>query len=273
MGVTRVKNTSQNLILGEAASRFLADLSPEEEEMSQQEVYRFVHWYGWERPLAGLTAPEVANYADRLSLSDTNYTKKLELIRAFMVYAKREGWSKSNLAAHLKPKKRQNKFQSLVRQDLPQTISLTQQGYVELGAELATLKRRRLQAIDEMRRAAADKDFSENAPLDAAREQYGHLEGRIRELEEALKSATVIDEKQKVILKVGIGDSVALRDLVSGEELRYVIVNPREVDPTRGKISSASPIGKAIIGRGQGEVVEVEAPAGRLHYQIERVEH
>jgi transcription elongation factor GreA len=124
-----------------------------------------------------------------------------------------------------------------------------------------------------MRRAAADKDFSENAPLDAAREQYGHLEGRIRELEEALKSATVIDEKQKVILKVGIGDSVALRDLVSGEELRYVIVNPREVDPTRGKISSASPIGKAIIGRGQGEVVEVEAPAGRLHYQIERVEH
>jgi len=273
MGVTRVKNTSQNLILGEAASRFLASLLPEEEEISQQEVYRFVQWYGWERPLAGLTAPEVANYAERLSLSDTNYAKKLELIRAFLVYAKREGWNKSNLAAHLKPKKRRNKFQSLGKQGLPQTISLTQEGYVELGAELATLKRRRIQAIDEMRRAAADKDFTENAPLDAAREQCGYLEGRIRELEEAMKSATVIDEKQKVILKVGIGDNVALRDLVSGEELRYMIVSPREVDPSRGKISSVSPIGRAIIGRGQGEVVEVEAPAGTLHYQINKVEH
>ena len=268
-----MKNTSQNLILGEAASHFLASLSPEEEEMSQQEVYRFVHWYGRERPLAGLTAPEVANYAERLSLSDTNYAKKLELIRAFLVYAKKEGWSKNNLAAHLKPKKRKNKFQSLGKQGLPQTISLTQQGYVELETELATLKHRRLQAIDEMRKAAADKDFTENAPLDAAREQYGYLEGRIRELEEALKSATLIDENQKVILKVGIGDSVALRDLVSGEELRYMIVSPREVDPSRGKISSASPIGRAIIGRGRGEVVEVEAPAGTLRYQIDGVEH
>ena len=268
-----MENTSQNLILGEAASHFLASLSPGE-EASQQEVYRFVHWYGWERPLAGLTAPEVANYAERLSLSDTNYTKKLELIRTFLVYARKEGWSKTNLAAHLKPRKKQNKFQPSVKQNLPQTISLTQQGYVELEAELATLKQKRLQAIDEMRRAAADKDFSENAPLDAAREKCGHLEGRIMELEEALKSATIINgEKQNVILKVSIGDNVVLHDVVSGEELRYMLVNPREVDPTRGKISTASPIGKAIIGQGQGEVIEVEAPAGRLHYQIDRVEH
>jgi transcription elongation factor GreA len=268
-----VENTSQNLILGEAASNFLASLSPEE-KVSQQEVYRFVHWYGWERPLAGLTVPEVANYAERLSLSDTNYTKKLELIRTFLAYAKKEGWSKTNLAAHLKPRKKQNKFQPSVKQNLPQTISLTQQGYAELQAELATLKIKRSQAIDEMRRAAADKDFSENAPLDAAREKCGHLEGRIMELEEALKSATVInDEKQNVILKVSIGDSVVLHDMVSGEKLCYMLVNPREVDPTRGKISTASPIGKAIIGQGQGEVVEVEAPAGRLQYQIDRVEH
>ena len=94
------------------------------------------------------------------------------------------------------------------------------------------------------------------------------------ELEEALKSATIINgEKQNVILKVSIGDNVVLHDVVSGEELRYMLVNPREVDPARGKISTASPIGKAIIGQGQGEVVEVEAPAGRLHYQIDRVEH
>ena len=62
-----------------------------------------------------------------------------------------------------------------------------------------------------------------------------------------------------------------LRDLASGEELHYIMVNSKEVDPTRGKISSASPIGKAVIGRGQGEVIEVIVPAGKLRYQIEQI--
>lgn len=262
----------QSPSLVEAAGRFLASLSAKEREASQQEVYKFVRWYGWERPFAGLTAPEVANYAERLSLSDTDYIKKLELIRAFLVYVKKEGWSKTNLAVHLKTKKGKTKLLSLTRQDLSQAISLTQQGYAELEAELAVLKSKRPQAIDEMRRAAADKDFRENAPLEAAREQRGHLEGRIRELEEALKSATIIGEKQRVTLKASIGASVVLSDLASGEELRYMIVNPREVDPTKGKISSVSPIGRAIIGRVQGEVVEVTAPAGKLRYQIKQIE-
>jgi len=263
----------QNLSLSEAATHFLASLSPEERGASQQEVYRFVRWYGWERPLVGLTAPEVANYAERLSLSDTNYMKKLELIRAFLIYAKKEGWSKTNLATQLKARKGKTVLRSSSRRGSPQTISLTQQGYAELKAELDTLKSKRLQAIDEMRRAAADKDFRENAPLEAAREQRGQLEGRIEELEETLKSAIVIGRKQADILKVGVGDSVTLCDLASGEEVHYTIVSPREVDPTQGKISSASPIGRALVGRGREEVVEVEVPAGKLRYQVIQIGH
>ncbi len=266
-----MNGTSQTLSLGEAARRFLTGLPVKERGISQQEVYRFVRWYGWEQPLAGLTAPEVANYAERLSLSDTDYIKKLELIRAFLVYAKKEGWTKTNLAIHLKTRKGKAGSQSTARQGLPESISLTQQGYAELEAELVVLKSKRPQVIDEMRKAAADKDFRENAPLDAAREERGHLEGRIKELEEALKSATIIDVKQAVTLKVSIGDSIILHDLASGEELHYMIVSPKEVDPTKGKISNVSPIGKAIIGRGQGEVVEVTAPAGKLCYQIKQV--
>jgi len=155
---------------------------------------------------------------------------------------------------------------------LTETVSLTQEKYTELQTELAALKTKRSQVIDEMRRAAADKDFRENAPLDAAREQRRQLEGRIRELEETLKSATIIGAKQEAKLRVSIGDSVLLRDLVSGEELRYKIVSPREVDPTRGEISTASPMGKAIIGRHQGDTVEVATPAGKLRYQIKQVE-
>ena len=262
---------NQNPSLGEATTRFLASLPPGEKGMSQQEVYRFVRWYGWERALAKLTAPEVASYAEHLSLSDTDYIKKLELIQAFLMYAKKEGWIKSNLATHLKAKKGKARLQSSFKRSSLETISLTQQGYAALEAELAALKSRRSEAIDEVRRAAADKDFRENAPLEAAREQRSHLEGQIKELEEALKSAVVIDEKQKVALKVNVGDSIILRDLASGDEFHYIMVNSKEVDPTRGKISSASPIGKAIIGRGQGEIIEVTAPAGKLRYQIEQI--
>ena len=262
----------QDLSLGEAASRFLVNLSPEERKASQQEIYKFVRWYGWERHLAGLTAPEVANYADRLSLSDIDYAKKLEQIRAFLTYAKKEGWSQSNLATHLKVRKAKTKSAPLTGQGVRQTMSLTQQGYAELQAELAELKSKRSQAIDEVRRAAADKDFRENAPLEAAREQHGQLEGRIRELEEAVKLASVIDEKKKVTLKVSIGDSILLQDLDFGEELHYTIVSPREVDPTKGMISSASPVGKAIVGRDQGEVIEVITPDGKLRYQIKLIE-
>jgi len=267
-----VDSGSQSLSLGEAASHFLVSLLPEAREVSQQEVYRFARWYGWERPFAELTAPDIANYAERLSLSDADYTKKLELIRAFLVYAKKEGWSKSNLAIHLRPKKVKPSSQISPGRGLPEAISLTKQGYTELEVELAALKDKRPQAIDEMRKAAADKDFRENAPLGAAREQRGQLEGRIKELEETLKLATVIDEKQGVTSTVSVGDSIILRDLASGEELRYMLVSPKEVDPTRGKISSVSPIGKAVIGRGQGEVVEVTAPAGKLRYQIKQIE-
>jgi len=265
-------NSGQNPSLGEAASRFLAGLAAEEREASQQEIYRFIRWYGRERPFAGLTAPEVANYAEQLSSSDTDYIGKLELIRAFMVYARKERWISGNLATHLKAKKGKPKLRSSSKRGLPQTISLTQQGYAELEVELDALKSRRLQAIDEVRRARADKDFRENAPLDAAREEKGHLEGRIRKLEETLKSATIIDEKQKAGLKVSVGDSVILIDPSSGEELRYTVVSPREVDPVRGRISSHSPIGKAIIGCAQGATVEITAPLGKLCYQVKQIE-
>ena len=267
-----MNSASQNPTLGEAASSFLASLPAEEGEKSQQAVYGFVRWYGWRRSPAGLTAHEVANYAEQLSLSQANYLKNVEQIRAFLVYAKKQGWSKTNLAAHLKTRKAKAKSPSPARRDLPPTTPLTQQGYAKLEAELADLKSRRFQAIDEIRKAAADKDFRENAPLEAAREERGHLEGRIKELEEALKSATIIDETQKVGLKVSMGNSIVLSDAVSGEELRYTIVSPREVDPTKGKISINSPIGRAIIGRAQGEIVEITAPLGKLRYQIKQIE-
>ncbi|MFC2020311.1 GreA/GreB family elongation factor [Chloroflexota bacterium] len=263
----------QNPSLGKAASYYLAELPLGESGVSQQEVYKFIRWFGRERSFTELTAAEIDNYAEQVSRSDTDYARKFELIKTFLVYAKKKGWSKTNLATHLKTRKGKTKQDPSSGKVVLETISLTQQGYDELETELAALRNERYNAIDEIRTAAADKDFRENAPLAAARERRGHLEGRIIELEGILRAAVVIDEKKKDNLRVSIGDFVILSDLASDKELRYMLVSPREIDVAKGKISSASPMGQAIIGKEQGETVEIEAPVGKLRYQIQRIEH
>lgn len=263
-----MKNPDKTYTLSQAVVNYLASLPSEQGEQNQQELHRFVRWYGVKQPVSSLTADQIANYADQQSSTSTDYIQKLKFVRAFLQYARKEGWIKSNLATHLKAKKGKHAQPARFRGTQPSAISLTRAGYEEIQAELTTLKERRLDVIKEMRLAAADKDFRENAPLQVAREERGKVEGRIIELEETLKSATVIDEQRKNSFRASIGDTVTLKDLDSEDELQYTLVSSREVDPLHGKVSNSSPVGKAIIGRSQGEIVEITVPAGRLRYQI-----
>jgi len=266
-------NDSQDMNLAESARLFLASLPSEDAKASQQEIHRFVRWYGGQRPLSGLTAHEVGNYAERLPLSDADYTKKLDQVRAFLRYAGKAGWTRANLSTHLKVKKGKEKTPVSVRPGkASSTTSLTQQGYDGIKAELAAIEEKLAQAIEEVRRAAADKDVRENAPLEAAREQHGQLMGRKKELEEVIKSAVILDETARTTITVSIGSSVLIQDLDSGEELRYKIVSPREVNPARGNISNVSPVGKAVIGQREGGTVEVVTPSGKIRYRIKHIE-
>jgi transcription elongation factor GreA len=267
-----VSNRDKIPSLGEAAARFLATLSPQKREASQPEVYKFARWYGWESSFAGMVPPGVAGYADHLSVSDTDYNEKLAMVRAFLAYGKKAGWSTTNLGTHIKTKKAKTGSMSTGKAAQREVISLTQQRYDEIRAELETLKERSQVLVKEIQRAAADKDFRENAPLAAAREERGMVEGRIKELQETLKSTVILEEKKKPTQKTGVGDTIVLTDLSSGKECRYMIVDPREVDASRGKISIASPMGKALLGRRGGDTVEINAPAGKLRYQIKQIE-
>jgi transcription elongation factor GreA len=258
--------------LGEGVASFLATLSATDREASQPEVYKFARWYGREIQFSRLEAPKVESYAEQLSFSDTDYARKLELVRAFLSHAKKAGWTRTNMAVHLKTRKGKTSVVAAAGRGLPEAVSLTREKYDQISAEIEALKERSRELVVEMQRAAADKDFRENAPLQAAKEERGHVEGRIKELEETLKNATIIEEKKQPAVKTIVGDSIVLEDLASGEELRYKLVDSREVDPSRGKISTASPLGKALLGRKGGETVEINVPAGRLRYRIKRVE-
>lgn len=257
--------------MAQAATQFLAGLSPPEREQSQQELNKFVRWYGMERPVREVAAHEVANYAERMEGSSANAMKRLEPVRAFLSYAKKEGLTQTNLAVHLRVKKSPPKRGLFGKERRKEAVALTPQGYQKLKEELLALQGQRPKIADQIRRAAADKDFRENAPLDAAKDYQGKVEARIRELEDILKSG-VLAAKEVDTAKVSRGCTVVLQDLSSGEELRYTLVNPNEASPTRGKISVASPTAKALLGRRRGEVVAVAAPVGTLRYRIEKIE-
>jgi transcription elongation factor GreA len=262
-----------DISLGEAATQFLLTLSSDERLKAQQEVYKFVRWYGEKRPLVGLTIPEVANYTEQITSSTTEVTEKLGIIKNFLTYTHKQGMTKKNLAVHLKGKKTPPKTTSSVKRRSHRKVMLTSQGYTELQAELSNLIKERPRIAEEIKKAASDKDFRENAPLEAAREHLGHLEARIKQLESTLKMAGLVDEQQAGGREISFGDTAVLRDIASGAQVRYTLVDTSEANALEGKISVASPMGQALLGCTEGQNVEVRAPAGIMHYRIEKIHH
>jgi transcription elongation factor GreA len=259
----------ESLKVKDAAVNYLSVLDAAERETRQPELFKFAQYFN-ERVLAELRASEIEGYAERLSTSDSDYVKKFDIIKAFLTTARDRKWTKLNLAVHLKSKK--TKSRKNTNNIQPEVVPVTKEGYIKLKEELEALKLKRPQIIDEITKAAADKDFRENAPLEAAREQHGLIEGRIREIEATLKAACIVDNKGEPSLKVQMGDCIVLIECGSGEEMPFKIVGPRETDPSRGKISGVSPVGKAVCGRFEGETVEVIVPAGKMKYQIKKIE-
>ena len=150
-------------------------------------------------------------------------------------------------------------------------IYLTQEGYEKLVSELEhlkTVKRRLLsKAVGEAR---AHGDISENAEYDAAKDAQGHNEKEISELEEKLSRARILD-KDIPGDQVLIGAKVKLIDMDTEEEMEYALVSELEADYNQNKISVTSPVGEALLGHKENEIVEIKVPAGLLKYKIIKI--
>jgi transcription elongation factor GreA len=258
--------------LVEAAHRYLATLADEERIASQAEVERFVRWCGADRTCDQLRGHEVANYAETLTGSVTDASRRAEAVRKFLAFAKKAGYASTNLGSHLRLRKT-SATRPVGRGPALKEVQLSEEQKTVLTAELESLKAQRPKIASDLQRAMADKDFRENAPLDAVREQKAYIEGRIRKLETTLEQAVAV---QKGAAPSGhvveIGTTVLLRNLKSGAETTYTLVRPGEVNAAQGRISFQSPVGQALLQRRAGEEVEVAAPSGTLRFRIERVE-
>jgi transcription elongation factor GreA len=195
----------------------------------------------------------------------------VEMLRAFLSFAKKEGFTGASLASHLRLRKGPPSAKG-GRARAPAASRLTPEGHAALLAEMEALKEQRPRIAEDLRRAMMDKDFRENAPLEATRERQAHVESRIRELETLLKHAEVLQEGASPRARAHLGSTLVLRNLTSGAEARYTLVSPSEVKPAEGKISIASPVGKALLERAPGDEVEVSAPAGVLRFRVEKIQ-
>ena len=144
---------------------------------------------------------------------------------------------------------------------------LTSEGFLELETELNNLKSvDRPRIIEAIKEARAQGDLSENADYDAARDEQAKIEARIQELEYMLEHAKIIEKKSGDI--VTIGTTVTVKYVEDDEEEVYSIVGSMEADPFENKISNESPIGKAIMDKKVGDVINVESPNGSYNIEI-----
>lgn len=147
---------------------------------------------------------------------------------------------------------------------------LTKDGIEKLKIELDDLiNNQRRVVARELKEAKEQGDLSENASWDAAKDHQSFIEGRIAELEHILKNAVVI-EAPKLNSKIGLGSTVHL-EVEEGKQI-YTIVGSTEADPTAGKISNESPIGKALLGKTKGEEIEIDVPSGNMTFKITHIE-
>ena len=140
---------------------------------------------------------------------------------------------------------------------------MTQEGLEKLKSEidhLSTTKRREVAA--RIKEAREFGDIAENSEYDDAKNEQALLEQRIAQLEERLRRASVVDQKQLDTETVGVGVIVHVKDQKSGDSRKFHIVGSAEADPTQEKLSNESPIGKALIGHKRGEIVAVDVPRG-----------
>ena len=151
---------------------------------------------------------------------------------------------------------------------MAETVYVTQEGLDNLRDELSKLIAQRPVISAQIAEARDKGDLSENAEYDAAREAQGLLELKISQLQEKLINAKVIDESKINTDVIQMLNKVTLKNLNKGTVVEYTLVGESEANFKEGKLAATTPIGKALMGRKKGDIVEVNVPAGLLKFEV-----
>lgn len=153
------------------------------------------------------------------------------------------------------------------------TSFLTSEGFQKLQEELEHLRTtRREEVAQRLHEAIEGGELLDNAELEAAKNEQAFLEGSIKELEILLATARVVDDSEVDREIIQVGNTVTIKEEGAAEEETYAIVGVAEADPAAGKISNESPMGRALLGKRMGDLVQVDAPAGAYVVKVLKVD-
>ena len=277
------------MTVAEAIHEYLSSLTEGDRAAQQADLQRFLRWLPGDARMEKLRGEEIERYQEQIERSGADQSR-LEPVRTFLTAAHKRHWTEFNFGKLIKLKRA---ARSTGRKPLTTRLSdysasanalpaasangddiahITREGYDELKKELDYLTtEKRAEIAHDLAEARIDKDFRENAPFDAAKQHQAEVETRINQLQRIIATAQIVDTRQNGG-RIGIGASIVLRDLTHDEELSYTLVGSSEANPRAGKISIASPVGRALIDRRAGDEVAVEAPLGVIRYRVEKVE-
>ncbi len=267
--------TPANVSFSQALTQFVAAKKNGKKPLEgQQEIRRFITWFGRERMVRELSPSEVADYAQHAGSGGSESALRLAPVKTFLSFLKDQGMVDNSLAPHLRiPRTRKTTAGSKSSSTASSRPQLSQEGYDRLKVQLEDLKGDRVRVTEDIKRAMEDKDFRENSPLDAAKEEQGMIESKIRELESSLTHAEIIGQNSGsgMTMRIVVGAKVTLKDGSSGRSVNYTLVDVREADVAAGKISTASPVGQALLDKTVGDQVSISVPKGTLHYTVEKI--
>jgi len=158
-------------------------------------------------------------------------------------------------------------------QNLTDVVYLTEEGLHKIQEELAYLKGEKLEELaSRLQIAIAQGDLKENADYHTTKEEQGFVDGRIKDLEDSLRRAEIIQEASSTD-KVRVGHTVTVVEVGDDDDFEetYYIVGAHEADPSNGRISNESPIGRALLGAKKGQTVAAETPGGQIQFQIKNI--
>ena len=268
--------------VSEALSQFESDPNKKIKKSARdgsQELRKFLRWSG-DREVGRFTPHDMEQYAREVGQSGADSAQQRLLpVKAFVDYWRDQGWTDKKLATALRPPRSKTRTASrgaarpAARPAEEEPTFLSQEGYDRLVQQLEELKEDRVGVTQEIRLARADKDFRENAPLDAAKERQGRIETQIRQLESAIAIAQILPSSSNGtdITRSAVGTRITVKDKDSGDVMDYTLVDAREADLTVRRISIQSPVGQALLDLSAGEEVSVPTPKGTLTYVVQSV--
>lgn len=261
-----------NVTLHTALHDYMKSLKPDQRLGSATSyVERYVDRVGRDFMVATLSGSRVEGYAEQwIKPTDPAAGEQVQALKAWFAFLKKKNYTVQNFGIHIRVRKVAGRTTgSEVRlEEAP--VEMTAEGLDALRRELEALNARKPEIVAAITAAREDKDFRENAPLDAAREALAFHDQRVKQVEAALKRAVVVESS--VDDKAVVGSMVTVLRLDTEVEATYKLVSANEAKSTENKISVESPVGKQLLGKRPGDEVQVAAPRGAIEYRVKAVQ-